>query len=750
MNELKFKISSALKDIIGRDLISDDLIAVFELVKNSYDAHATKVDIIFENIYSSNSKIIIKDNGKGMSLKDLEEKWLFVAYSAKKEGTEDDAEDYRNNIYSKKPYAGAKGIGRFSCDKLGSTLMLETTKDSKTEVLKTDWEKFEGDLKDEFINIAVEHSSKSKSDFGLKHGTVLEIGNLRSQWNRAQLLKLKKSLAKLINPLNDDKEKFQINLSVIEELDEDKKNSSLFDQVNGNISNSIFEVISKKTTKIEAIVSNEGKYIETTLTDNGKLVYSIKENNTIDVLPNTKISLYYLNQSAKATFARRMGLPFNQYGHVFVYKNNFRVYPYGEPGEDPLKLDTRKAQGYGRYLGTRELFGQVQITDINEILKETSSRGDGFKRDVALIELESFIFSTIRKLEKYVVEVQKWGFTLDNQDYELDERLMNLVTQISGSTEIIELKVDDDFLDRIEHAQEKSVEGVVKNLHEIAQRSKNEDLLEQSNIISRKLKDLQDARKSAEKEVDEVKVEVKTAKKDLIQKETENLFLKSVKSQDFDEIVSFLHHVGISAINIDNSLKLLIKRISKGITISNDEIVSSVKKILIENQKILSISKFASKANFKLYTASIEVNVVDYIVEYIQNILGLVEGQKPNIHVDNTSKLNFTRSIKPIEINIIIDNLISNSRRANAENIYINFELLKDYLEIKFVDDGKGIDEKIANNIFDFGFTTTSGSGIGLYSIKNLIKGIGGEIILNTQNKKRTEFIIKIKKDENN
>lgn len=749
MNHLKFKISSALKDIIGRDLISDDLIAVFELVKNSYDAHASNVDIIFENIYSSNAKIIIKDNGKGMSLKDLEEKWLFVAYSAKKEGTEEDSEDYRNSIYSKKPYAGAKGIGRFSCDKLGSKLILETTKDSKTEVLKTDWEKFEGDLKDEFINISVDHTSKNKSDFGLKHGTVLEIGDLRGNWNRAKLLKLKKSLAKLINPLDDDRGKFKITLSVKEELNEDQKHP-LYNQVNGNISNSIFEVITKKTTKIEATVSDDNDYIETTLTDNGKLVYSIKETKTIDVLPNTKVSLYYLNRSAKATFARRMGLPFNQYGHVFVYKNNFRVYPYGEPGEDPLKLDTRKAQGYGRYLGTRELFGQVQITDSDEILKETSSRGDGFKRDEALLELESLIFSTLRKLEKYVVAVQKWGFTLENQDYELDERLMNLVTQISGSTDIIELKVDDDFIDRIEHAQVKSVEVVVRNLQEIAKRNKNDDLLEQSKIISTKLNELQKARKSAEKEVEEVRAIVKSTSKELIQKETENLFLKSVKSQDFEEIVSFLHHVGISAINIDNSLKLLIKRISKGIIISNDEIVSTVKRILIENQKILSISKFASKANFKLYTASIEVNVVDYIVEYIQNILGLVEGQKPNIHVNNQDKLKFIRNIKPIEINIIIDNMISNSRRANAENIYIDFDLKKDYLEIKFADDGKGIDENIIENIFDFGFTTTSGSGIGLYSIKKLIKGLGGEILLNTSKKKRTEFIIKINRDENN
>ena len=84
-NSLSFKISAGLKNIIGRDLITDDFIAVFELVKNSFDAYAKNVTIEFLP-----DKIIIADDGKGMDLNDLNEKWLFVAYSAKKDGKEDD------------------------------------------------------------------------------------------------------------------------------------------------------------------------------------------------------------------------------------------------------------------------------------------------------------------------------------------------------------------------------------------------------------------------------------------------------------------------------------------------------------------------------------------------------------------------------------------------------------------------------------------------------------------------------------
>ena len=107
-DNLTFRISSALKDILGRDLIHDEYIAVFELVKNSFDAHATEVHITFENIESGKGRIIIKDNGKGMNYHDLTSKWLFVAYSAKKVGTEDENVDYRSNIYAQRRFAGAK------------------------------------------------------------------------------------------------------------------------------------------------------------------------------------------------------------------------------------------------------------------------------------------------------------------------------------------------------------------------------------------------------------------------------------------------------------------------------------------------------------------------------------------------------------------------------------------------------------------------------------------------------------------
>ena len=108
--ELNFRISAGLKSVIGRELISDKYIAIFEIVKNSYDAGATCVSITYKQNESGKYTIIIEDNGVGMNYDDITQKWLFVAYSGKKEKNR--SESYVDKMT--RHFAGAKGIGRFS------------------------------------------------------------------------------------------------------------------------------------------------------------------------------------------------------------------------------------------------------------------------------------------------------------------------------------------------------------------------------------------------------------------------------------------------------------------------------------------------------------------------------------------------------------------------------------------------------------------------------------------------------------
>jgi hypothetical protein len=423
--QLEFKISSGLKDIIGRDLITDDFIAVFELVKNSFDANSKNVIITFEE-----DKIIIADDGDGMSLEDIEKKWLFVAYSSKKQGENED--DFRHAIQKRRHYAGSKGIGRFSVDRLGDNLILTTKKSISNLIqqISVNWNKFNNQM-DRFESIKVDYLQLEKYTIPFpknsNKGTILEILGTGS-WERKKKLELKHSLEKLINPFAQLNE---FNIEIISEKDiyEDKngyykqptelKGRKFLERdcVNGPVNNSILDILNLKTTQIQVEIVLAK--IETKLIDRGTLIYHIsEENKAFDLIENLKINLYYLNTLAKNNFTRNMGIQPVNFGSVFLFKNGFRVQPYGEIGDDSWGLDYRAQQGYARTLGTRSLFGQVDITtERTKEFREVSSRDGGLVETRGYHQLmDAFMEKGIKRLERYVVGVL-WGEGFKRKNY---------------------------------------------------------------------------------------------------------------------------------------------------------------------------------------------------------------------------------------------------------------------------------------------------------------------------------------------
>lgn len=756
---LQFKISSALKNIIGSDLISDDFIAVFELVKNSYDAHATKVEITFENIYTKNAKIIIKDNGKGMNYDDLINKWLFVAYSAKKDGTEEDSYDYRDKIKIKRAYAGAKGIGRFSCDRLGGQLYLETIKDeqnSKVETLLTEWDKFEGNLKEEFVNISVIHETITQSNFNLQKGTVLEISNLKSEWNRNKFIDLKDSLAKLINPNTQiENDEFSIWLNVPNEIENDKKETEYHKTINGNIKNLIFETLEIKTTKIVSrILDKDKKQIETSLIEGGKLVYKIIEENKYENLFNVDCELYFLNHSAKLTFKKRMGVDSVAYGHIFVYKNGLRIYPYGDRYEDPLKMDNRKSQGYNRYLGTRETMGYISINEPNDELRETSSRGDGLIKSKPYFELVEWFYDNLKRLEKYIIDITDWGNDLSNEDYiKLDtinrqQAVQNLISNLTKSKDLISFEVAPEIFEIIDKKQEKSTKNTLTKIKkQLESDDYNKDAIIES--ISKIEKNLDDLKKSSEEAGEE-------ALENLIKNEelTENLevekkkgaFQGSLIGTDKERIIGLQHQIYHSSSRVSRSLKLLLQHL--GAENLDEKTKKYIKIISLESSKINSIANFVTKANFNLKASEITTDVIDFIIDYITEIY-LIEDKVIDIGIKitfvNNFKADYVKEFRPLELTTIFDNLISNSEKADAKNINIVFNDNKGKLDIEINDNGKGISEKNISEVFEMGYTTTKGSGIGLFQVHDLVtNNLKGKILLSSKEKEGTNIKITI------
>lgn len=770
--EATFRISSGLKNIIGQDLITNDYVAVFELVKNAYDANARKVEIHFID-----EKIFIIDDGKGMSSEDIASKWLFVAYSAKSDGTED------VSPREKRVYAGSKGVGRFSCDRLGSVLKLQTKQASskEVEIVDVDWNKFDIDLKNEFEDIKVKRQQSPIFDLPLSivaplHGTVLEISGLREYWPRDKLLALKGYLSKLINPIEGIADNFTITLFSSRDLQEDervikKAHSTLFDDnkinkaqekdlkefyyntvVNGKIENFVFRELDDKTTKIEVYINDDGNSIITELKDRGESIYKIEESNNYPELISANLvsSIYYLNTSAKNTFTRRTGMKPVNFGSIFLFRNGFRVFPVGEPGDDTFGLDRRKNQGYARFLGTREVIGRIDVKGTEREFKESTSRDHGLIETRAYTVLRDFIWDKcIKRLENYVTGVN-WEDKLD-AEYETTERLRidtnrariaGIVSRLVNNDNVRLISYNRDLISILSEKAEE-FEDSIKHLRILASKTNDENLNTQISSAEKRFKELQDAERLARAHAEEERKARRAAEEAARQAqaaqekaETERqqvveafeeekkrtLYLTALTSVDHDNLLKLNHQIDIYASEIHHLLLLEIGKLKNGHKFNNDELLSTFERISFRNQQITSTSRIITRANFRMDSEVIEGNLVEYMKQYIINVCNQYTGADLNILIGK-AEVEHVINFRPIEIAMLIDNLVSNSIRAKADKITFDFtKPSSKILQVDILDDGKGFDQKIdRSRIWEKGFTTTSGSGLGLYHVKEIV-----------------------------
>ncbi len=748
---MEFRISAELKNIIGQDLIVNDQVAIFELVKNSYDAHATRVDIIF-----AENKITIKDNGKGMSLDDLKNKWLFVAYSAKKDKQEDEElksddryKDYRNKIDLKRGFAGAKGIGRFSADKIGENLKLITknVKASNAHQLNVNWKDFENDSQKEFIKIDVKHTPLPSSDYqDLSHGVILEISNLKSKWDDDKIETLKKSLSKLINPLeiNPQSNNFQIYITT--------QNSN----VSEPISNDLVDILTLKTTKLEITINK--KIIKSELTDRGILIYSIEEDNNCQHLKDTSIILLYLNTKAKVNFTRLMKVKAVNFGNIMLYNNGFRVYPYGEPDDDSLGIDRRHQQGHSRYLSTRNLIGSINVNEYSDEFKEKTSRDSGLIETNGYNELyDVFWNKSLKRLEKYVVSVQ-WSLDeiIRNEDGNSDNfsildntisqsKIIEIITNLVSRDKVKIKNFDANLVNLFN--QQKPSEIIVSKLSKIAYDTNNQELIDKINETKKVVKKLTKDNESLEREVIKEQARAEQLNKKLETEKKQSIFQRSLIGTEKEQILGLQHQIKHSSSRINRNTKLLLKSFDTPLTERQKKYISV---IIAETAKVNSIANFVTKANFNMTTKEIKVDLVAFIKEYIKELYlsngKIIDKLKTELNV-TTLGSEFILKIRPLEITTLIDNFIQNSKKANAKNIHFKLNVKNDIFDMLVVDDGNGIQKDNIDKIFDFGFTTTNGSGMGLSSVKKTIDDMyNADISVKSIQGKETTFHIRIRK----
>lgn len=777
-DKLQFRVSAELKNILGRDLITSPDIAILELVKNSYDAHASKVEITFGDDY-----LAIADNGKGMSKDDLINKWLFVAYSAKSDGTED--KSYRSKF--KRHYAGAKGIGRMSCDRLARNLTLTTrsAEENKTEVLHVDWRVFEINKQTEFDTVNIPHETLEaipQFPLGAPTGTILEFTGLHLPWSREDIKRLRRSLEKMINPFSGTDDDFQIEI-IAHKMRNDDAKAEKHNKVNGVIENSIADVLKLKTTQIESHI--QGGTIHTTLRDRGILMYEIEEPNIeFSKIESASVSLFFLNRAAKYNFTAKMGVEPVNYGNVFLFRNGFRIFPFGEPTDDSWGLNQHLQQGRSRSLGTRNLFGRVDVeTDKIDLIKEVSSRDGGLIKTEASKQLMDYFWNIYKRLERYVVGVL-WGGSFLRKDYFINQSIaedarkklqeidkdsdsakhlysnigskvdfLQLIKSLVNDKSITVLQYNEDLANIVADPTDTEViqAQMIDDVRKLAEKTNDSYLLDRLTEFKKHLDELRRQKEEAErlaeeerkakaeaehkaeaerkaKEAAERKAESERIAKEQAERERDvqiqkNKYLSATRNTT-KEVQELLHVIKISS---DDAMGIISTAKSQLANNQRNDLRASLDEFEYHITKINKLSKLITKADLTLLTQTGLVDIQTFIKEYLANFKNSFKVQ---YHSNLTESLE--KKISILDLSIVLDNLKSNSEKAGATELRLDFTKRNRTYIVDFTDNGVGVDLNMftPENIFEEGVTNRrGGSGIGLSTIKERMReNLNGDI----------------------
>ena len=782
--KLHFDVSSGLKSVLGSELITDDEVAIFELVKNSFDADARHVDVIFLD-----DEIVIADNGIGMTFDDIQKKWLFVAYSSKRNSLK--PADFRDEISERRHYAGSKGIGRFSSDRLGENVVLQTRarqeKSGPVHKVTVNWNLFDRDHQTHFEKINVSYDEQAQFELpknikSLSHGTIISIKKTRRSWDRDGILRLKSGLAKLINPFGSTSDGFTISIFASSQYDEDKRaHAAALKQgeeplpntiVNGAVGNFIFGTLRLKTTFLEIVLGEDGKFFESVLTDRGELVYKVREPNPFNELKKSafRCEIFFLNTSAKMTFARRMGVPSVQFGSIFLFRNGFRVFPIGEEGNDWFGMDHRKQQGYARFLGSRDVIGRIQVSGMNNGLEEASSRNTGLVDSPAVNQLRTcFEELCLKRLERYIVPV-----TFEDKEDRNTDNISRLLTDPGRARVTIAVAklVDNSEIELLDysrrligllHSRSAQFESSLASLRLIAEKTKDRKLFERIETAEERFEELKRseaearlradqeraAKEAAQSRASKAEKSASQAQAELEEERKRSLFLASISTLDTDTILNLHHQVTIYAVDIQQQIENFLVRISDQKSVSVSDVISALESIALLNRKVMGISKFATKANFRLQSERISADLAEYFKEYVSSVANEFRLGQPPIPKVTADANGFVQSFKPIDVTVVIDNLIANAKKAKARNIKFDItHPTKDAIHIIVSDDGRGFDKSVKDleRLFDKGFTTTDGCGLGLHHVRQVLGEMKGTIEARRPDSNGAEFIIRISK----
>ena len=419
--KLTFKPRARLLLQLGDELIKNESIALLELVKNSYDADATSLNVTMNNVENPDKgTILIEDNGNGMDLDVIENVWMEPGSSYRRD-------DFTNlKKHTKKFHRavlGEKGIGRFAVHKLGDVIELTSRKKGQKEVfLKIDWTTFESSKYLDNTPIDVEER-EPKVFTENKTGTQILITRFRQPWTRGMIRDVYRSWNSLCSPFKSP-ESFQIKFET--DKPEWLEGIMNFGEIKEYaLYKFICEINGDKITKFQYEFQpypTMKKLKPRKVTEKDRL---LSKNLDIPFIDGTnypsgnkgigkiRFEGFIFDRDAKVmTLGIQDKKGFKEYlnlnGGIKVYKDGMRVYDYGEPGSDWLNLDIRRVNIPTFRISNNIVMAAVSLSrEKSWDLKEKTNR-EGFINNISY---EKFSDSILYAL--HLVEVQR------NQDKDM-------------------------------------------------------------------------------------------------------------------------------------------------------------------------------------------------------------------------------------------------------------------------------------------------------------------------------------------
>lgn len=487
----KFKIDARLILQLGRDSIKDHSTALVELVKNSFDADASKVEV---EIYSkgTDKRIRVADNGFGMTGKEIEDNWLRIGFSEKK-----------NSKTSKKGRrkTGEKGIGRIASDRLGSILQMITKSEEDTiQGVQVNWDEFDVEGKS-FDDIDLTEIESPQIKIPVREGeppretgTELIISSLRTPWNEESIKHLYQELS-YFAPLFSSEFEIEIKNDINPAYSKAVK-SAIYDTAEIELTlhydgadSLIYEFKNKlvpEKNKTEPMTLQHIMQQETYAPlDCGaidlKLYFFIRKKN---LLEGTSFSLTDLKDFLSENYG------------VKLYRDNVVVKPYGfannQFGQDWLGLDVEKSTdpaGVSREsykVNANNIVGYAYFTrDNNAKLIDSSSR-EGLVENKAFHDLKNLINKSITLLASYRTDINKAARQNEIIDKEKStNRYLNSL-RARLTTVVNDINSIKSFVDKSKEIKGNPLTNTVNTIEKVITETEKtfEELLDEKRVLS--------------------------------------------------------------------------------------------------------------------------------------------------------------------------------------------------------------------------------------------------------------------------